>query len=146
MAAAFALAGAAVLLAPAVAVRWSGLHAGVGTMDDDVLAASILVAVVGASVSWGRLQYEEHTARRRLHVWIVSLDALVVLALTASLLVLVILHWFPDEHATMADRGYPVVVMWAGVQGVAVVLAELTAHLLFRWLESPARQPASAAV
>ena len=38
-------------------------------------------------------------------------------------LLLLVLYWFPDEHASLANRGFPVFLLWAGVQGVAIVLA-----------------------
>jgi hypothetical protein len=68
-------------------------------------------------------------------MWIASLNALVVLALSGSLLLLLVLHSFPDEHAAIARRGFPVVVLWAGVQVVAVALAEATGRFFFWWLE-----------
>jgi hypothetical protein len=142
MAAGFTIAAAIVIVAPAFAMRWGGLRAGVGSLDADILAASLAVAGVNTAVSWGHMRDEEHLARRRLHVSIASLDALVVLALGASLLFLVLLAWFPDEHASMADRGFPVVVLWAGSQLVAVLLAEVTARFAFWWLEPRTPRPA----
>jgi hypothetical protein len=64
-----------------------------------------------------------------------SFNALVVLALTWPLLLLLVLDWFPDEHASLANRGFPLFLLWAGVQAVAVLLAEATARLFFWWLE-----------
>jgi predicted Co/Zn/Cd cation transporter (cation efflux family) len=104
-------------------------------MDDDVLAASAAVGAVHMVLVWRRLGDEEPTAARRLHLCIASLNALVVLALSASLLLLLVLYWFPDEHASLANRGFPVFVLWAGVQGVAVLLAEATYRFFFWWLE-----------
>ena len=135
MVAGFALAGFVVVVIPAVAVRWGVLNAGVGSVDDDVLAASAAVGAVHMILVWRRLRDGERTAARRLRLWIASLNALVVLALSASLLLLVVLYWFPDEHASLANRGFPVFVLWAGVQGVAVFLAEATYRFFFRWLE-----------
>jgi peptidoglycan biosynthesis protein MviN/MurJ (putative lipid II flippase) len=126
------------VLAPAIAVRSEVLNAGIGSMDDDVLAASAVAGTVEMVVAWRRLRSQERTATRRLHVWIASFNALVVLALTASLLLLLVLYWFPDEHASLANRGFPVFVLWGGVQAVAVLLAEATARLFFWWLEPQA--------
>jgi hypothetical protein len=78
---------------------------------------------------------QEQTAARRLHVWIASFNAIVALALTGPLLLLLVLDWFPDEHASLANRGFPLFLLWAGVQAVAVLLAEATARLFFWWLE-----------
>jgi hypothetical protein len=135
VAAGFALTGFVVVLIPAVAVRSEVLNAGVGSIDDDVLAASAAIGAVHMVLVWRRLRDEERTAARRLHLWIASLNALVVLALSASLLLLLVLYWFPDEHASLANRGFPVFVLWAGVQGVAVLLAEATYRFFCRWLE-----------
>jgi hypothetical protein len=136
MAAGFALAGFVVVLAPAVAVRSEEvLNAGVGSIDEDVLAASAAIGAVHMVLAWRRLRDEERIAARRLHLWIASLNALVVLALSASVLLLLVLYLFPDEHASLANRGFPVFLLWAGVQGVAVLLAEATARFFFWWLE-----------
>ena len=131
----FALAGFVVVVMPAVAVRWGVLNAGVGSIDDDVLAASAAIGSVHMVLVWRRLGDVERSAVRRLHLWIASLNSLVVLALSASLLLLVVLYWFPDEHASLANRGFPVFVLWSGVQGVAVLLAEATYRFFVRWLE-----------
>jgi hypothetical protein len=139
VAAGFALAGFVVVLIPAVAVRSEVLNAGVGSMDDDVLAASAAMGAVHMVLAWRRLRDEERPAARRLHIWIASLNGLVVLALSASLLLLLVLYWFPDEHASLANRGFPVFVLWACVQGVAVLLAEATSRFLFWWLEPHGR-------
>ena len=136
MAAGFALAGFAIVLVPAVAVRSQEvLNAGVGSVDDDILAASAAMGAAHVVLAWRRLRDEERLAARRLHVWIASLNALVVLALSASVLLLLLLYLFPDEHASLANRGFPMFLLLAGVQGVAILLAEATARLIFWWLE-----------
>jgi hypothetical protein len=135
VAAGFALAGFAVVLAPAVAMRSEVLNAGVGSLDDDILAGSAVVGAVYMVLAWNRLRDEERTATRRLHVWIASFNSLVTLALSAPLLLLLVFYWFPDEQTSLANRGFPVFTLWAGVQAVAVLLAEATARLFFGWLE-----------
>ena len=82
-------------------------------------------------------------AVRRADMWIAAGDALVVLAIAATLLPIVVLWRFADEHASMANRGYPVVVLWLGVQLVAVGLAELTGRVVFWWLEPHPRRRGS---
>jgi hypothetical protein len=89
-------------------------------------------------LAWRRVRNQERTAARWLHVWIASFNALVALALTMPLLLLLVLYWFPDEHASLANRGFPLSLLWAGVQAVAIVLAEVTARLFFWWLEPQA--------
>jgi hypothetical protein len=126
------------VIAPAVAVRSEVLNAGVGSIDDDVLVASALVGAVEMVLAWTRLRSQERTATRRLHVWIASFNALIALALTMPLLLLLVLYLFPDEHASLANRGFPLSALWAGVQVVAVLLAESAARFFFRWLEPQA--------
>ena len=146
MAAGFALAGFIVVLAPAVAVRSEEvLNAGVGSIDDDILATSAAAGAAYVVLAWRRLRDEQRIAARRLHVWIASLNGLVVLASSAPVLLLLILYLFPDEHASLANRGFPVFLLLAGVQGVAILLAETTARLFFWWLQphvppTPGRQ------
>ena len=93
MAAGIALAGFVIVVAPAVAVRSEEvLNAGVGSIDDDILAASAAAGAAYVVLAWRRLRDEQRIAARRLHVWIASLNALVVLALSAPLLLLLILY------------------------------------------------------
>jgi hypothetical protein len=74
-------------------------------------------------------------------MWISAVDALAVLALGSTVLLLAIFYGFADEHASIADRGYPVVALWTGVQVVAVVMAEATGRFVFWWLEPHPRTP-----
>lgn len=135
----------AVILAPAVAVKLAADQGGMGDAEGvDLLAASTVLGLVHAFFAWKRLQHEEHVAVRRADMWISAVDALVVLALGATVLLLAILYGFADEHASVADRGYPVVVLWTGVQVVAVVVAELTGRFVFWWLEPHPRTASGA--
>lgn len=129
------------VLAPALAVRWAVFRSDIGGVAGrDLVAASVVIGAGHALVAWARLRCEKRTAARRSHIWIASLNALVVLALSASLLVLGVLGRFADEHAAIASRGLPVVVLWSGLQLTAVTLAEATGRLVFWWLE-PHPQP-----
>jgi hypothetical protein len=56
---------------------------------------------------------------------------------------MVVLWGLADEHASMADHGFPVVALWLGIQAVAVGLAELTGRFVFWWLEPHPRRPGS---
>ena len=132
----YALVDWLVIMAPALAIQLAADRGGIGdTRDLDLTFASAVIATGHALLAARRLRYEERTAHRRADVWIANIDALVVLALTTTLLVLVVLVSFPDEHAALANRGYPVVALWAGLQLVGVGLAEVTGRLVFRWLE-----------
>lgn len=136
VAAVYAAACFGAVIAPAVAVRWAVFRSDLqGVAGRDIVAASAVVGAGHAWVAWSRLRCEERTAVRRSHIWIASLNALVVLALSASLLVLGVLEHFAAEHAAIVNRGLPVVGLWAGLQLVAVALAETTGRAVFWWLE-----------
>jgi hypothetical protein len=125
-----------VILAPALAVKVASDRGGMGDTDGlDLVVASGVLGAVHAVVAWARLRSEERTVVRRADMWIAATDALVVLTLAATILPVVVLWGFVDEHASIANRGHPVVALWFGVQAVAVVLAEITGRLVFWWLE-----------
>ena len=130
-----------VIVTPALAVKLASDRGGMGDAEGvDLIAASSILASIHAVIAWSRLRSEERTAVRRADMWIAAVDALVVLALGATLLLVGILYGFADEHASLADRGYPVVALWIGIQLVAIAAAELTGRLVFWWLEPhPAR-------
>ena len=125
-----------VIMAPTLAVELAAHRGGV---DDrvglDLLIASAAIATPHAVIAARRLRFEERTAVWRADIWIASIDALVVLALSTTLLVVVVLATFPDEHAALANRGFPVVALWIGIQLIAVVLAEVVGRVVFWWLE-----------
>jgi hypothetical protein len=132
----YALIGFAVILAPALAVKIASDRGGMGDTDGiDLVVASTILGTLHALVAGSRLRSEERTAVRRADMWIAAVDALVVLTLAATVLPLVVLWGFADEHSSIADRGYPVIALWFGVQLVAVALAELTGRVVFWWLE-----------
>jgi hypothetical protein len=125
-----------VIMAPSLAVELAADRGGIAdTAGLDLLIASAAVATPHAVIAARRLRYEERTAVWRADIWIASIDALVVLALSTTLLVLVVLAAFADEHAALANRGFPVVGLWIGLQLVAVALAELVGRVVFWWLE-----------
>ena len=131
-----------VIVAPAVAFNAAADRGGLGDLTDmDLVAASVVLGAVHAVIAANRLWFEEHVAIRRTDLWIAAVDSLAVLALAATLLPIVVLFGFADEHASIADRGYPVVALWVGVQVVAIVAAEITGRAVFRWLEEPAPGP-----
>jgi len=132
----YALVDAAVIVAPAVAVRATGERVGIeGEYDVDLLVASVIIGTIHAMIAWRRLVDEERAAERAVDVWLASIDALVVLAFCSTFLITGVLLGFTDVHALLAARGAPVVLLWAGVAIVAVVLSELTGRLVYRWLE-----------
>lgn len=131
-----------VILVPALAVKLAADQGGMGdTTGVDLLAASTALGVVHAVLAWSRLREEERVAVRRADMWIAAVDALVVLALGATVVLIAVFYRFADEHASVADRGYPVVALWLGLQLVGVLLAEMTGRPVFRWLEPPGTSP-----
>lgn len=138
----YGLVDLAVIVAPAVAFGAAADRGGLGDLTGrQLVAASVLLGAVHAVIAANRLWFEEHVAIRRTDLWIAAVDSLAVLALAATLLPLVVLFGFADEHASIADRGYPVVALWVGVQVAAVVAAEVTGRAVFRWLEEPTPEP-----
>jgi len=133
-----------VIIFPAVALKLTADRGGMGDLNGvDLVLASGVLAAAHAIVAGARLRSEERMAVRRADMWIAAVDAVVVLALAATLLPMVVLWGFADEHASMAERGFPVVAMWFAVQAVAVGLAELTGRFVFWWLEPHPRRPGS---
>jgi hypothetical protein len=131
-----------VIVGPAVAVMVAADRGGIGdTQGLDLVVASTLIGCIHAVVAGRRLASEERVAVRRADMWIAAVDALVVLALGATLLIIAVLLGFSEEHASLADRGYPVVALWAGLQVVAVVAAEVVSRFVFWWLEPHPRRP-----
>lgn len=125
-----------VILTPALAVKLASDRGGMGDAEGlDLIVASTVVGLAHGVLAWARLRTEERIAVRRADMWIAAIDALVVLALGATLLPAAILYGFADEHGSLADRGYPVVALWAGVQLAAVAAAEATGRFVFWWLE-----------
>jgi hypothetical protein len=125
-----------VVLAPALAVKVASDRGGMGDTDGlDLVIASAILGSLHALVAASRLRSEERTAVRRTDMWIAAVDALVVLALAATVLPVLVLWGFAEENASLANRGYPVVALWAGVQVSAIVLAEATGRVVFWWLE-----------
>ena len=125
-----------VILMPALALKAAADRGGMGdTKGFELVVASTILGTADAVLAWSRLRSEERIAVRRADMWIAAIDALVVLALAATLLPMAVLWGFADEHASLADRGYPVVALWFGVQLVAVVLSEITGRVVFWWLE-----------
>lgn len=125
-----------VIMAPSLAIKLAADRGGMGDLAGvDLLLVSAVIATPHAIIAGRRLRYEERTAVYRADIWIASVDALVVLALATTLLLLVALGGFADEHSSLANRGYPVAALWGGVQLVAVAMAEVTGRVVFWWLE-----------
>ncbi len=133
---AYAAIDLAVIMAPSVVLSTSAYRSGVsGSPGLDLVLASAAVGVPHAVIAWSRLRDETRTAARRLDVWIASFDALVVLAVGVTLLMITVLEGFAGEHAVLINEGWPVLALWLGILLLAVSVSELTGRFLFRWLE-----------
>jgi hypothetical protein len=125
-----------VIMAPSLAVKLAAQRGGMGSSEGlDLVVASAAIATPHAVIAARRLRFEERTAVRQLDTWIANVDALVVLALATTSLVLTVLLGFAEEHALLANRGFPVVALWLGLQLAAVALAEIVGRVVFWWLE-----------
>jgi len=125
-----------VILTPALAVKLASDRGGMGDAEGvDLIVASTILGIAHAALAWARLRSEKRIAVRRADMWIAAVDSLVVLTFGATMLLVAILYRFADEHASLVDRGYPVVVLWVGVQLLAIAAAEGTGRFVFWWLE-----------
>lgn len=135
----YAAADVAVIMAPSVVLAVAASKGGLsGSHGVDLVLASAAVGAIHAGIAFSRLIDEGRAAARRLDVWIAALDALVVLALGATLLLVVVLGGFATQHDALVSEGWSVVWLWIGVLVGAVALAELCGRSLFRWLERAA--------
>lgn len=142
----FALADAAVLMAPSVVLASTADKGGIGGLHGfDLLLASAVVATLHGALVFTRLSRRRGAAARHLDLWIATFDGIVVLALSSTLLLVGVLGGFADTHAVLVNRGWWVVWLWLGVQLLAVALAEVTGRAVLRWLQR-ARPRARAAV
>lgn len=131
----------AVLMAPALVIKIAAGRGGMGgASDNDLMIASAVLGTLLAFLSASRLRSEEIHVVRRPDMWIAAFDSLVVLMFGATVVPLLVLWGFTDEHASMAQRGYPVVALWVGLQVVAIAMAELTGRAVFWWLEPHERR------
>ena len=143
LAAVYAVVAFGVVMAPSVAVWLAANQGGMGGDSGlDLILASLVIGGWDAMLVWRRLRDEERIALRRADIWLASAIALVVQAFGATLLLVVVLHSFADEHSWMANRDYPVIALWAGIQLLAVLFAEGSGRLVFRWLEPKDTGPA----
>lgn len=126
-----------VIVTPALVFKLASDRGGLGdTQGLDLVVASTVIGTLHGLVAAARLRSEERSAVRRADMWIAAVDSLAVLGLTATLLPAAVLWGFAEEHGSIAERGYPVVVLWVAVQLVAVAVAELVGRAVFRWLEA----------
>lgn len=128
-----------VVIAPSVVLAFTARQGGLPDSHGfDLVVASALIGSIHAAIVWDRLRDETRHAHRVMDVWISEFDSLVVLALGATMLLVIVLGGFAEQHAVMVNNGWPVIALWTGVQVSAVVISEITGRLLFWWLEEKA--------
>lgn len=134
--AAFASIHVAVVLAPAVVLAAAADKGGLSWAHGfDLVAASLLLGVATGFVVWRRLHHELHEGVMFRSAFLAEFDALVVLALLSTGLLMVVLGGFAPEHAAILNQGWPVVALWTGVQFVAIGLAERARSAVLTWME-----------
>lgn len=135
---------AGVILAPSLVLAGAAQTGGLPDSHGlDLVGASAVIASVHAGVVWRRLRREVDEAGRVVDVWIAALDSVVVLAIGATLLLLLILGGFAEQHAALVNQGWPVLGLWIGVQALAVAIGEVSGRAVFRWLEPRSPGPPS---
>ena len=128
-----------VVIAPSVVLAVTARQGGLPqSRGFDLVIASALIGAVHATIVRARLRDETRHAHRVIDVWISEFDSLVALALGATMLLVIVLGGFAEQHAVMVNNGWPVLWLWSGVQVTAVVISELTGRLVFWWLEERA--------
>lgn len=132
----YALVAAAALVAPAAvlaqAARVGGIAPSLQALD--LLMVSALVATGYAFLAWRRLRRQEDEASSQLNVALAAVNGLAVLSVLASLLTIGVLHELGALRAVVADQEWALLLMWAGVQVLAVVVAEAVERRVFNWL------------
>ena len=135
---------AGVILAPSLVLAGAAQSGGLPDSHGiDLVVVSALIASVHAGVVWRRLRREVDEAGRIVDVWIAALDSIVVLGFGTTLLLLLILGGFAEQHAALVNQGWPVLGLWIGVQALAVAIAEVSGRAVFRWLEPRSTDPPS---
>ena len=134
-AAALAVAHLLVVLAPAATFVLTARKGGVpGWHGLDLLLGSALVGTVHAVVVHRRMREALRSGSDVTSAVIAAVDALVVLALGATLLMLVVLGGMAGQYGVLVNRGWPVLLLWVGTQIAAVFVAEAVHAKLHRWL------------
>ena len=144
-AAAYGVAAAALVAAPAAILDSTAAGGGVAPTWQalDLLAVSVVLGMGYGVVSFRRLRRQATMTRSRPNVWIAALHALVALALLSSLLLAAVLHQLGSLQAPLAGQEWTLLVLWGGVQVLAIAAAEGVERGVFRWLTSPERRAAA---
>lgn len=136
----FSMLHVVVMTVPAAVVA---VAAGKGGLPDahglDLVGVSLLLGGGHAVIVWQRLRDELRHGVSFLDAFIAEFDALVVLALLATGLLIVVLGGLAPEHSALVNQGWPVIGLWAVVLFTAIGVAELTRTAVLRWLGGAAQ-------
>jgi hypothetical protein len=129
-----AAAHVAVLVVPGALVAVTADKGGIpGLQGLDLLVTSSIVGLVAAALVW-RDQGGAQRAASLADAVLARLDGLLVTALLSSGLLFVVLGASHPMARILLGDGVGLLVLWAGVQLVAVLLGEVTTRRVRRWL------------
>lgn len=134
---AFATLHVVVTVAPAAVLAAVARKGGIqGAHGFDLLAISVLLGGLHASIVWRRLRIERRAGVRFVDACIAAVHALVALAASVTVLLFVVLGGFAPEHAALVNRGWEVVWLWMGLLVAAIAISELARSLVLRSLQA----------
>lgn len=132
----FATLHVVVAVAPAAVLAAAARKGGLPSLHGfDLLAVSLLLGGLHASIVWHRLRAEHRAGVRFVDACIAGLHALVVLAAAVTLLLFTVLGGFAPEHAAIVNRGWEVVWLWTGLLVLAIAISELARSAVLRSLQ-----------
>ena len=125
-----------VLAGPATVLAMTADKGGLTSLHGfDLVGISLVIGAAHAYIVEHRLVPELREVDVRLDAFLAAFNALVVLALVTTGLLVGLLGGFARQHAAMLNDGWPVVGLWTLVLLGAVAAAELVRSLVLRWLE-----------
>lgn len=131
-----------VLVTPALVIAAAADKGGLaGSHGVDLVIASTVIGGIHALVVWRRLRFELRHGVAFANACIAAFDALVVLAAVATGLLFAVLGGLAPEHTAVLNQGVGVLMLWIGVQLVAVGASELVRTAVVRWLVPRQRRP-----
>lgn len=132
----FATLHVVVAVAPAAVLAAAARKGGLPELHGfDLLAVSVVLGGLHASIVWHRLRTEHRAGVRFVDACIAALHALVVLAASVTLLLFVVLGGFAPEHAAIVNRGWEVLWLWTGLLVLAIAISELARSAVLRALQ-----------
>ena len=133
----FAALHLAVLVAPALTLAAAADKGGLPSAHGlDLVAASTVLGAFHAVTVQRRLRREYWAGIAFANACTAAFDALVVLAMLATGLLFAVLGGLAPQHAAIVNQGWHVVVLWIGIQALAIGVSELVRTAVVRWLRA----------